>query len=122
MSGISAYKCTPRQVRKHIIHCMQAGLVPFIQSSPAMGKSAIVASIAKEYGLELIDHRLSTSAPEDLTGLPHFREGAAGHTVAEFVPFDTFPTEGTPIPEGKNGWLLFLDEMNSATKMVQAAA
>lgn len=117
MPGIDTYKCTPRQIKKHVIRCMKAGLVPFIQSSPAMGKSAIVASIAKEYGLELIDHRLSTSAPEDLSGLPHFADGKAS-----FLPFDTFPTEDQELPAGKQGWLLFLDEMNSATKMVQAAA
>ncbi|MER9436735.1 hypothetical protein NKJ04_17730 [Mesorhizobium sp. M0618] len=91
--------------------------MPFIKSSPAMGKSAIVASVADEYGLALIDHRLSTSAPEDLSGLPHFENG-----IAKFAPFDTFPTEDTPLPEGKQGWLLFLDEFNSASKAVQAAA
>lgn len=117
MSDLSAYTCTPRQIRKHVIRCMQAGLVPFIQSSPAMGKSAIVRSIAEEYGLELIDHRLSTSAPEDMSGLPHFSDGKAS-----FLPFDTFPTENQELPAGKQGWLLFLDEFNSATKMVQAAA
>ena len=116
-TGLSAYTCTPRSVKKFIIRCMMSGLVPFVQSSPAMGKSAIVASIAKEYNLELIDHRLSTSAPEDLSGLPHFENG-----VATFTPFDTFPVEGTPLPNGKQGWLLFLDEFNSASKMVQAAA
>jgi hypothetical protein len=116
-TGLSAFTCTPRRVKKFIIRCMMSGLVPFVQSSPAMGKSAIVASIAKEYSLELIDHRLSTSAPEDLSGLPHFENG-----VASFTPFDTFPTEDTPLPEGKQGWLLFLDEFNSASKMVQAAA
>jgi hypothetical protein len=82
-----------------------------------MGKSSIVKSIAREYSLELVDHRLSTSAPEDLSGLPHFVNGRAS-----FMPFDTFPTEDTPIPAGKQGWLLFLDEFNSASKAVQAAA
>jgi len=117
-SGLSAYTCTPRQVKKFAIRCMTAGLVPFIQSSPAMGKSAIVKGIAKDFNLKLIDHRLSTSAPEDLSGLPHFRDDG----TATFAPFDTFPTEDTPLPEGKQGWLLFLDEFNSASKAVQAAA
>jgi hypothetical protein len=35
---------------------------------------------------------------------------------------ETFPIEGDPVPEGYNGWLLFLDEFNSATQGVQAAA
>jgi hypothetical protein len=94
-----------------------SGLVPFVQSSPAMGKSAIMRSIADEFNLHMIDHRLSTSAPEDLSGLPHFVDG-----VATFSPFDNFPTEDTPLPPGKDGWMLFLDEFNAASKMVQAAA
>lgn len=115
---MSAYTVTPRKARKFVIRCMTAGLVPFIQSSPAMGKSAMIASIAKEYNLELIDHRLSTSAPEDLSGLPHFLDNG----TASFAPFDTFPTEDMELPPGKDGWMLFLDEFNSASKMVQAAA
>lgn len=117
MTGLSAYKSTPRQVRKYTIEILSAGLVPFIRSSPGMGKSAIVRSIAEEYGMELLDVRLSTCAPEDLTGLPHFTNG-----TASFLPFDMFPIEDTPVPEGRNGWLLFLDEFNAANKSVQAAA
>jgi hypothetical protein len=116
-TGLSAYTCTPRQAKKYIIRCISSGLVPFVQSSPAMGKSAIVAEIAKEFSLHLIDHRLSTSAPEDLSGLPHFKDG-----IASFLPFDTFPVEDTPVPPGCQGWMLFLDEFNAASKMVQAAA
>ena len=119
MSELSSYKATPRQIRKHLIRCMAAGLVPFIQSSPAMGKSAIVASIAEEYGLELLDVRLSTAAPEDLSGLPRFNDETG---TASFVPFDMFPTEDVALPAGKQGWILFLDEFNSAQKSVQAAA
>lgn len=113
------YRCTPRQTRKFINECLYAGLVPFVQSSPGMGKSSIMRSVAKELDLKLIDHRLSTSAPEDLSGLPRFNEQG----YAEFVPFsDLFPLESTPMPTGKQGWMLFLDEFNSAHKDVQAAA
>jgi len=34
----------------------------------------------------------------------------------------TFPIEGDALPKGKKGWLLFLDEMNSASKAVEIAA
>lgn len=34
----------------------------------------------------------------------------------------TFPIESDDVPEGFNGWLLFLDEFNSASPAVQAAA
>ncbi len=115
--GISAYTATPRQTKIFVQDTLEAGLVPFVQSSPGMGKSAIIKQIAKEYNLKVIDHRLSTSAPEDLSGLPAFIDGKA-----RFMPFDTFPTKNDPIPEGYDGWLLFLDEFNSASKAVQAAA
>jgi hypothetical protein len=75
-------------------------------------------SIAAELGLELIDHRLSTSEPTDLSGLPQFVDGKA-----RFAPFDElFPIQGTPLPKGKNGWMVFLDEFNSAKKDTQAAS
>lgn len=117
MSGHQSFKSSPRQIRQFIIRCLAAKLVPYVQSSPGMGKSALVKSIAKEFNLEVIDHRLSTSNPVDLSGFPNITEGRA-----TFSPFDTFPTQGTEIPKGKDGWILFLDEFNSAPKSVQAAA
>jgi len=110
---------TPKQAKKHIARIMRAGLVAFMKGSPGIGKSAIVRELAEEFNLKMIDHRLSTSAPEDLSGLPHFN--SKGEAV--FAPFsDLFPLKDTPLPEGKDGWLLFLDEFTSAHKDVQAAA
>ena len=119
MSEQNMYQCTPRQVKAFVTDVIYAGLVPFVQSSPGTGKSSVMRAIAREEGLCLIDHRLSTSAPEDLSGLPRFnKEG-----YAEFAPFaDLFPIVGTEVPAGKNGWMLFLDEFNSAPKSVQAAS
>ena len=54
------------QAKDFIIRCMQAGLTPMLAGSPAIGKSAIIASIAKQYKMELIDIRLSTYDPVDL--------------------------------------------------------
>lgn len=96
---------------------LMAKLVPMIHGSPAVGKSAIVRQIAKKYGLYLIDMRLSQCDPTDLLGFPRIHNDRAG-----YVPMDTFPIEGDTIPEGYNGWLLFLDEFNSAPTSVQAAA
>lgn len=132
------YRCTPRQVRKFVREIIYAGLVPFVQSSPGLGKSSIMRSIAEEENLKLIDHRLSTSAPEDLSGLPEFYNAANGERRARFVPFgDLFPLKGDPLPNKLikksedngpditapyDGWMLFLDEFNSASKSVQAAS
>ena len=118
---MTMFTMTPKEVRAAILECFEARLVPFIQSSPGIGKSAIVASIAKEFDLELIDLRLSQCAPEDLMGLP-MRLGEGTEMKAAFAPFAMFPVVGDKLPKGKNGWLLFLDEFNSGTKMVQAAA
>lgn len=115
-------KSTPRETKGFAVQCIQAGVVPFVQSSPGLGKSAIIRGIATDFNLHLIDHRLSTSAPEDLSGLPEFYTDSEGNRRATFSPFDLFPISTTPIPAGKDGWLLFLDEFNSATKSVQAAA
>lgn len=114
------YKGTPRQVRAWVKECMEANLVPFVQSSPGLGKSAIMRSVANEFNLELIDHRLSTSAPEDFNGLPRFNDNG----TATFSPFsDLFPMKDiTPLPEGKDGWYLFFDEANHAPKSVMAAS
>lgn len=45
------------------------------------------------------------------------KEGRSG-----YVPMETFPLEHDEVPAGYNGWLLFLDEFNSASLAVQAAA
>lgn len=112
------HRVTPRTAKRLLTKVMAAGLVPFIQSSPGMGKSSIFKQIAKEFRLKLIDHRMSTSEPTDMTGLPRFT--ADGR--AEFVPFrGLFPLTDDPIPDGFDGWMLFLDEWNAASKQVQAA-
>lgn len=118
----SLYTVTPRQLAIKIEKAIRAGVVPMVKGSPGIGKSSIYAQVAKKLGLKMIDHRLSTSAPEDLSGLPEFFTDADGNRRARFAPFDVFPIEGQTIPEGYIGWLLFLDEFNSAPKSVQAAA
>jgi hypothetical protein len=97
--------------------CIKAKLVPMLAGSPGIGKSGIVRQIAKEYGLKVIDLRLSQCDPTDLLGMPSVEGNRAG-----YFPMNTFPIEGDAIPAGYNGWLLFLDEFTSAARAVQAAA
>lgn len=111
------FTVTPKQAYDEALHCMSRGLTPLITSSPGMGKSSIMHQLARDHNLKLIDVRLSQCTPEDLSGFP-MRSG----NKATFTPFDIFPVEGDEIPAGYEGWLLFLDEMTSATKPVQAAA
>lgn len=100
---------------------LKAQLVPMIHGSPAVGKSAIVKQIAKQFGLKLIDLRLSQCDPTDLLGFPDIARSLT-RPKAGYVPMETFPIEGDKIPENFNGWLLFLDEFNSAPPAVQASA
>jgi len=97
---------------------MQAGITPFLTSSPGLGKSATARKIAKDFNLKLIDIRLSQVTSADLMGLPMRNDQGRFF----FAPSTMFPYEGDPIPAGYDGWLLFFDEFNSAAKSVQAAA
>jgi hypothetical protein len=112
------YKCSPRQVTKFVERCMIKRLVPMIEGHPGIGKSSIVNQLANKYNLQLIDVRLSTCDPTDLQGLPNFNKNGEAY----FAPFNTFPLESTPIPKGKDGFLLFLDEFNSCSRAVAVAA
>ena len=108
---------TPKQCKELLITALKADLVPMIKGSPGLGKSDIVRSIAKDFNLELVDVRLSQLDAVDMSGLPSL-EG----DKATFKPMNLFPLEGDRIPEGKNGFLLFLDELNSAPLSIQAAS
>jgi len=131
---------TPAQAPELILDIMRPGHVAMLTSSPGVGKSSIARQIAKENNLKLIDVRLSQCDPTDLGGFPtvDLEAGKAG-----YLPMNTFPIQGDPIPlhtdedgecfpeelddkgNDKNqysGWLLLLDEFNSAPISVQAAA
>ena len=95
---------------------LKADLVPMVSSSPGMGKSAIVKLLAKTFNLELIDLRVSQCEPVDMQGYPDVVDGRMTFQIPEY-----FPIEGDPIPEGKEGWLIFLDEFNSGSKQTEAA-
>lgn len=115
--------CTVGQLPELIEDAVTAGLVPFIKSSPGVGKSSVVHQFAKKHNLKVIDHRMSTSTPEDLTGLPEFYTNEQGERRSRFVPFgDLFPLENDPVPEGYDGWVIFLDEFNSAMRETIAAS
>lgn len=106
------------QAKSMILDVLKAGLVPMVTSSPGMGKTSIVQKIAEENSLEYLDIRMSYRDPVDLGGLITTN---SNKTKASYIPFDIFPVENDPIPAGKKGWLLNLDEFNSAPAAVQAA-
>lgn len=105
--------------KEMILETLRARLVPMLEGSPGGGKSALIREIAEENGLKVIDLRLAQCDPTDLLGFPGVNERTGR---ALYRPLNTFPLEGDEIPSGYNGWLLFLDEFNSAKESVQAAA
>lgn len=112
-------ECNFPQAYRHLEKCIQAGLVGMLKGSPGTGKSAVGYALAENYNLQLIDVRLAQCDPTDLLGFPNINED---RNKATYVPMDTFPVASDPLPEGKDGWLLFLDEINSADRGVQKAA
>jgi len=96
---------------------LKAGLTPMVASSPGMGKSDIIRKIASLYKLKIIDFRVSQCEPVDMQGYPGVKDGRMTFHIPEY-----FPIEGDSIPDGYDGWLLFLDEFNSGNKQTEAAA
>lgn len=111
------------QAQNIITECIKAQLVPMLVGSPAVGKSSIGHQIANEYNLKVIDLRLGQCDPTDLLGFPAVDQS---RDRARYVPMETFPIETDDLPvDGDHqydGWLLFLDEFNSADRGVQKAA
>ncbi len=91
---------------KTLIHIRQP---VFIWGPPGVGKSQVVAQTAQQLDLELVDVRAVLLDPVDLRGLPHIDENKR----VCWCPPGFLPREG-------NG-ILFLDELNAAPPLVQAA-
>lgn len=81
----------------------------FLWGAPGVGKSQVVAQVAEQIGVTLNDVRAVLLDPVDLRGLPHINERKqADWCVPAFLP-----------QEGEG--ILFLDELNAAPPLVQAA-
>ncbi len=98
------------QLYTHIDTLLNTDTPLFIHGSPGIGKSYIVADVAKKNNLELVDIRLSQMDPVDLRGVPSIKDDQTVWMPPVFFPKD-MDSEG----------ILFLDELNSAPPSVQAA-
>ena len=107
---------SPRDLREAIKIDLETGIVPFIKGSPGIGKTAMFAEIAREAKLFLIVVHGSMLEPTDINGFPD-----VGGEYARFKTFEMFPSKDMTPPKGYIGWLLFLDEINSASIETQAA-
>lgn len=96
---------------------LRANTPLMLYGSSGIGKSQIIKQVAEDFNLEVIDFRLSQVSPMDLLGYPKDVNGRM-----EYLPIADIPIETDIIPQGKDGFLLFLDEMNSADKYTMGAA
>jgi len=121
---------TLKEAQPLIMDAFRAGLTPAMVSSPGIGKSDLARQICKKQNLKLIDIRLSMYDPADLNGFPFIlnKDAPIEHIKAGFVPIEVWPVEGDELPinpetgQQYNGWMILLDEFNSAPLSVQAAA
>ena len=104
---------------QYLVDCVHARLVPYLKGSPGCGKSDLVRKLAQEYNLQLIDLRLSNCDPTDFSGYPQV-DVKTGRSF--FCPMKTFPLKDDPLPAGKNGWVIFLDELPAAPPAIIASA
>lgn len=91
---------------------LDADIPVFLWGAPGIGKSALVSQIALARVLPLIDLRAVQLDPVDLRGLPSIANGRAVWAIPSFLP--DADRDG---PEG----ILFLDELNAAPPLTQAA-
>ncbi|MFL5285183.1 MAG: AAA family ATPase [Rhodopila sp.] len=78
-----------------------------------VGKSSIVRQVAAQYGVPLVDLRLTTIEPVDIRGAI-YADDALAKTV-------WFPPEFLPTPDQPDG-ILFLDELTAADQRLQISA
>jgi len=104
----------PINTKRSIEHLSKRKVPVFLWGPPGIGKSSVVAQIAKESKIGFIDLRLSLLDPTDLRGIPFFdsKNESAIWAPPSFLP------DGVEEKEG----ILFLDELNTAAPMVQASA
>ena len=100
-----------------IANFVKANIPVNLLGSPGVGKSDVIKQVAEQLNLKVIDFRLSTADPTDLSGIPFIKDGRSA-----YMPNEAFPLATDKIPAGYNGWLLFLDEITNAPMAVQAAA
>lgn len=100
----SVYSLSQEQAKEAVKVAIKADTPVLLTGSAGQGKSAIMQQVADELGLELIDIRLSQVSKYDLLGYPIAKDG-----IMHYAPLSCFPLENTPIPENKQGWLIFLN-------------
>lgn len=107
-----------------ILRALDAGLVPFLEGSPGVGKTQASRAVAKSINYKHMDIRLSTMDPTDMSGIPtkvevHRANGSIA-TRMEHVPTTLFPLEGDELPlkYDANGNSYLVDEVDDQGNVV----
>ncbi len=103
---------TPFQIVSAIKVLVSIRQPVFLWGPPGVGKSQIVAQTAAEMGYELKDIRAVMLDPVDLRGIPRITPGGKTQWCAPSF---------LPAPGEASRGILFLDELNTAPPLVQAA-
>lgn len=101
---------TPAQIRQTLDSLWKTTCPAFLWGPPGVGKSAIVAQLAAERGLPVVDIRAPLLDPTDLRGIPAVVGDRAEWFAPSFLP-------RADAPPG----VLFFDELNAAPPIVQAS-
>lgn len=121
----------PSKLKAMLNHVISRKRPIFISGPPGIGKSDIVAEVARMQNRPLIDIRLPLMEATDIRGLPHLREvtirDAEGNVVLneQNVPLTekvfkwSNPSDLPTDPNSRA--LVFFDEMSAAPPSVQAA-
>lgn len=103
---------TPSQVVSALQTLIAIRQPVFLWGAPGVGKSQVVSQIAEREGYALRDIRAVLLDPVDLRGLPRLTDqGTAVWCPPAFLPGPSDPPRG----------IVFLDELNAAPPLVQAA-
>jgi ATPase family associated with various cellular activities (AAA) len=108
---------TPNEARSRLLRAFKVQRPVFLWGPPGVGKSEVVANIAKELGGHMIDLRLGQMEPTDLRGIPFFNK--------DLGKMDWAPPVDLPDEELASQYpivILFMDEMNQGAPAVQGSA
>jgi len=104
-------RCSFQQAKKLVKKAVEVKRPIFMWGPPGIGKSSLVKELANEGGYGLVDIRLSQLDPTDLRGMPVIERETK--TTSWYTP-SFLPRKGK--------YLIFLDELNQANRLIQAAA
>jgi hypothetical protein len=117
MSVSDNHSVTSVEIEEAILTLKDLNLSLFVWGPPGIGKSQVVAGVAGKLGAPVIDLRMAQCEPTDIRGIPYYNKDSG---LMEWAAPIELPS--VELAAKHDYVFLFLDEMNSASPAVQAAA